>query len=175
MMPLRSCCTVLPSRLCGGELGAVETLLQFVFAAVVGVALGIAVSMAARWALCATEDSFTQTAITLLAPYVAWVLGELTQASAVLACVVGGLHLRQHFSAAVAPTTRLQARAVWNLLIFVLNGFIFILIGLQLGALREAVLSGRFGLLLIVGALVSVTAIVVRLGWCSWRRCFPGC
>jgi monovalent cation/hydrogen antiporter len=157
----------------GGSFALGQTLLQFVFAAVVGVAIGIAVGLATRWALCATEDSFTQIAITLLAPYVAWVLGESTHASAVLACVAGGLHVRQHFSAAVAPTTRLQARAVWALLIFVLNGFIFILIGLQLGALREAVPSGRFELLLIAGALVSITAIVVRLGWVPLAAVLP--
>jgi len=157
----------------GGSFVLGEALLQFVFAAVVGVALGFAVGMAVRWALCATEDSFTQIAITLLAPYVAWVLGELTHASAVLACVAGGLHVRQHFSAAVAPVTRLQARAVWDLLVFMLNGFIFILIGLQLGALRAAVPSGRFGLLLTIGALVSVTAIVVRLGWVPLAAILP--
>jgi monovalent cation/hydrogen antiporter len=157
----------------GGSFALGQTLLQFVFAAVVGVAIGIAVGLATRWALCATEDSFTQIAITLLAPYVAWVLGESTHASAVLACVAGGLHVRQYFSAAVAPTTRLQARSVWALLIFVLNGFIFILIGLQLGALREALPSGRFGLLLIAGALVSITAIVVRLGWVPLAAVLP--
>jgi CPA1 family monovalent cation:H+ antiporter len=157
----------------GGSFALGQTLLQFLFAAVVGVAIGFAAGLATRWALCATEDSFTQIAITLLAPYIAWVLGESTHASAVLACVTGGLHVRQHFSAAVAPTTRVQARSVWDLLIFVLNGFIFILIGLQLGTLREAVPSGRFGSLLIAGVLVSVTAIVVRLGWVPLAAVIP--
>jgi CPA1 family monovalent cation:H+ antiporter len=157
----------------GGSFVPGEMLLRFVFAAAVGVAIGLAVGIAARWALSATEDSFTQTAITLLAPYVAWVLGEVTQASAVLACVAGGLHLRQHFSAAVAPTTRLQARAVWDVLVFVLNGFIFILIGLQLAVLRDALPSGRFGLVVMAGALVSVAAIVVRLGWVPLAAILP--
>ncbi len=157
----------------GGSFVLGATVLQFVFAAVVGVAIGMVVGMAARWAFCATEDSFTQIAITLLAPYVAWVLGELTHASAVLACVAGGLYVRQYFSAAVAPTTRLQGRAVWNLLIFLLNGFIFILIGLQLGTLREAVPSSRVESLLIAGALVSATAIVVRLGWVPLAAVLP--
>jgi Na+/H+ antiporter len=157
----------------GGSLTLGTTFLQFVFAAVGGVVIGLGVSLATRWALCATEDSFTQIAITLLAPYIAWVVGESVHASAVLACVAGGLHVRQHFSAAVAPTTRLQARSVWDLLIFVLNGFIFILIGLQLGALREAVPSDRFGSLLIIGALVSLTAIVVRLGWVPLAALLP--
>lgn len=157
----------------GGSFVLGETLIGFVLAAVTGVVLGIAVSMATRWAICATEDSFTQIAITLLAPYVAWVLGELTHASAVLACVAGGLHVRRHFSAAVAPVTRLQAGIVWNLLVFLLNGFIFILIGLQLGALREAVPSNRFESLLVAGALVSAAAIVVRLGWVPLAAVIP--
>lgn len=150
-----------------------ETLIEFVFAAVVGVAIGIGVGMIMRWALRVTEDSFTEIAITLLAPYMAWVLGELVHASAVLACVAGGLYLRQHFSAAVAPLTRIQARAVWDLLLFVLNGVIFILIGLQLGALRDAVPSGRFGSLLVAGALVSATAILVRLAWAPLGAMLP--
>ncbi len=120
-------------------------ILEFVFAAVAGVAIGIGVGMLTRWALAATTDGLIQIGITLLAPYFAWVLGESVHASAVLACVAGGLHIRQSFSSAVAPATRIQARAVWDLLIFVLNGVIFILIGLQLGALRAAMPSGRFG------------------------------
>jgi CPA1 family monovalent cation:H+ antiporter len=150
-----------------------EALLQFVFAAVAGVAVGVAVSWFTRWSLCVTEDPFTQVAITLLAPYVAWVLGELVHASAVLACVAGGLHLRHHFSGAVAPATRIQARAVWNLLVFVLNGFIFILIGLELGALQEALPSGRFGPVVVAGAVISLTAIAVRLIWVPLAALIP--
>ena len=157
----------------GGSFVLGDTLLQFVLAAVGGVAIGIVVGKVTRWALCATTDSFTQIAITLLAPYLAWVLGEVTHASAVLACVAGGLHLRQHFSAAVAPVTRLQARAVWDLLIFILNGFIFILIGLQLGTLRAAIPAGRFGSLMLAGAAVSLTAIVVRLAWVPAAAALP--
>jgi len=150
-----------------------EALFEFVFAAVAGVAIGILVSMVGRWALCMARDSFTEIAITLLAPYVAWVLGELTHASAVLACVAGGLHVRQHFSAAVSPVTRLQGRAVWDLLIFMLHGFIFILIGLQLGTLRQAIPAGQLGLLLMTAVLISLTAILVRLGWVPLAALIP--
>jgi CPA1 family monovalent cation:H+ antiporter len=67
----------------------------------------------------------------------------------------------------------LQARAVWDLLIFILNGFIFILIGLQLAALREEIPTGRFGALLLAGALVSLTAVVIRLGWVPMSAVLP--
>jgi CPA1 family monovalent cation:H+ antiporter len=148
-------------------------LFDMVFASVAGVAIGLAVGLATRWALCAAQDTFTEIAITLLAPYVAWVLGEQAHASAVLACVAGGLYVRQYFSEGVSPVTRIQARAVWDLLIFVLNGFIFILIGLQLGALRQAASGERLGVLVASGAIISVTAIVIRLGWVPLAALIP--
>ncbi|MFO0698280.1 MAG: Na+/H+ antiporter [Nitrospira sp.] len=148
-----------------GSFSLGETLVQFLYAAVVGVAVGLLVGWLTRWALHGIDDSFTEIAVTLLAPYVAWVAAESVHASAVLSCVAGGLYLRQHFSEIVAPITRIQGRAVWELVVFLLNGVIFILIGLQLGALRAAIPSDRFGPLIVGGALISVTAILVRLGW----------
>jgi monovalent cation/hydrogen antiporter len=111
---------------------------QFVLVSGGGVIIGLLVGVVTRRALCLTGESLPQIAITLLAPYVAWIIAERAHTSAVLACVAGGLYLRQGFSVAVPPITRLQARAVWDLLIFILNGVIFILIGLELGQIREA-------------------------------------
>ena len=142
-----------------------ETLLRFVLAAAAGIGIGLLVGALARRALEWSHDSFSEIAITLICPYLAWVLAEQVQASGVLACVAGGLYIRRHFSAIVAPATRIEARAVWNLLVFVLNGVIFILIGLQLRSLFNAVPAGRMGSILLIGALVSGTAILVRLVW----------
>ena len=142
-----------------------DALWQFVLTSAGGVLIGLVVAAIVCWALRLTEDSLTETAITLLAPYAAWILAERTHTSGVLACVAGGLYLRQYFSAAVAPATRMQANAVWRLLIFVLNGVIFALIGLQLGAIREAGLSADLRTLVRLGALISLAAIVIRLIW----------
>ena len=150
-----------------------DTVLDFFMAAGVGVVVGLLVGVVARWALKLMKDSFSEIAVTLLSPYIAWVVAEQAHASGVLACVAGGLYLRQHFSEAVAPTTRIQARAVWDFLVFVLNGVIFILIGLQLGALRQAIPSEMFVPLMLSGALVSVTAIVVRLIWVPLAAWIP--
>jgi len=54
---------------------------------------------------------------------------------------------------------------VWQQFVFLLHGVVFILIGLQVGILRETVLSGRMGTLLQQGLIVSAVAIVVRLVW----------
>jgi CPA1 family monovalent cation:H+ antiporter len=149
----------------GGSFVPWEGLLDFVVSAVTGVAIGLAVGLAARHAVRLTDESFSAIAATLLAPYVAWVAAERLHVSAVLACVTGGLYVRQHFSAIVAPTTRIQARAVWDLLVFVLNGVVFILIGLQLATLRQSIPGPAMATLLWQGAVLSVAAVVVRLVW----------
>src|SRR5262245_27407365 len=142
-----------------------ETLWQFVLAAAVGVAIGLAIGALTREALHHSEDSMVETAITLLAPYAAWIAAERLHASEVLACVVGGLYVRRGFSAAVPPTTRIQARAVWELLVFVLNGVIFVLIGLQLRAIRDEGLIENPVRLVVYGAVISAVAIAIRLVW----------
>jgi CPA1 family monovalent cation:H+ antiporter len=149
----------------GGPFVLWESLAQFVLSAVAGVVIGIGVGFAVRHPLGLTDETFAAIAVTLVAPYVAWVVAESLHASAVLACVAGGLYLRQHFSAIVAPVTRIQGRAVWDLLIFLLNGIIFILIGLQLATLRQSIPAQELWSLLWQGAVVSATAIAVRLVW----------
>jgi CPA1 family monovalent cation:H+ antiporter len=148
-----------------GAFAVNEIAAQFVLASVGGLAVGLVVGVVTRWALRFTSDSLADIAVTLVAPYAAWIVAERLHASAVLACVMGGLYVRQSFSEVVSPATRLQARAVWDLLVFVLNGLIFILIGLQLASLRQAGLSTPWPTLLVHGAVISVTAILVRLAW----------
>lgn len=150
-----------------------ETLWQFVLAAVGGIAVGLTIGYLARKALHYAEDSLVETAITLLAPYGAWILAERMHASAVLACVAGGLYIRQGFSAGMPPMTRIQARAVWDLLVFVLNGVIFVMIGLQLRTIRDAGLIESPAQLLVFGAVTSLVAIVIRLVWVPLATAIP--
>jgi CPA1 family monovalent cation:H+ antiporter len=137
----------------------------FVVAAAGGVAIGLAVSALATLSLRWIADSMTEIAVSLLSPYIAWILADRVGTSAVLACVAGGLFARRVWGRAVAPATRLEARAVWGLLIFALNGVIFILIGLQLRTLAESVGRDELGALAWQGVLVSLAAIVTRLVW----------
>ena len=150
-----------------------ETLWQFVLAAVGGVAIGLAVGYVTREALHHAEDGLVETAITLLAPYAAWILAERVHTSAVLACVVGGIYVRRGFSTAVPPATRIRARAVWDLLVFVLNGVIFVLIGLQLRAIRDAGLGESPARVVMYGAVISAVAIGIRLVWVPLAAVIP--
>ncbi len=145
----------------------------FVLAAVGGVAIGLAVAWIALLALARLHDPLTEIAITLLAPYIAWSLAERAHTSAVLACVAGGLLLRRLFSRIVGPATRLQGRAVWDLLLFALNGVIFILIGLSLRALAGSVPPGALPALIGCGLLISAAAIGTRLVWVPIATAVP--
>lgn len=139
--------------------------LDFVYAASVGVAIGLVVGWVVHLVLRALDDAVSEIATTLLAPYAAWAIAESLHASAVLACVAGGLLVRRSFSRDVAPATRMQALAVWQLLLFLLNGAIFILIGLQLSLIRERIAPGTVPGLILQSAAITATAIVVRLVW----------
>jgi CPA1 family monovalent cation:H+ antiporter len=71
------------------------------------------------------------------------------------------------------PVTRIQARAVWDLLVFVLNGVIFVMIGLQLRTIRDAGLIESPAQLLGFGAVISLVAIVTRLVWVPLATAIP--
>ncbi len=142
-----------------------EAVVRFFIDAAVGALLGLVVSWCvvrmARW----TKDSLAETLMTIAAPYLAWVAAESIHVSAVLACVAGGVYLRQHFSTVISPMSRLQSRAVWDLIVFVINALIFLILGLQFGTLMKEVPEGTLGAVLMAGVAISIVAIVLRMVW----------
>lgn len=142
-----------------------ESLVRFFIDAGVGILIGLLVAWliirAVRW----TNDALAEVLLTLAAPYVAWVAAESMHVSAVLACVAGGVYLQQHLSTAVGPASRLQTRATWELVSFLLNAAIFLLLGAELVTLIESVPRGSLGVIFESGAIVTAVAIVARLLW----------
>lgn len=115
-----------------------------------------------------------QILVSLATPYFAYLLGESIHASGVLATVACGLYLGRSASEVLSSRTRLDARAVWNTIEFALNGFVFIVIGLQLPSILNGIRPNGHGSLdwprMIAGAaLVSGIVIALRLLWM-----FPG-
>jgi CPA1 family monovalent cation:H+ antiporter len=129
--------------------------------ALVGLLVGWLIIRAMRW----TRDALAETLLTVAGPYVAWVLAERLHVSAVLACVVGGLYLGQHLSTAVGPMSRLQTRSIWDLIVFLLNATIFLLLGVQFTELLPRVPAGELGAVVRAGIGVGLVAIVIRLAW----------
>ncbi|MBC7841746.1 MAG: Na+/H+ antiporter [Gemmatimonadaceae bacterium] len=129
--------------------------------ALIGIAVGWCVVRVARW----TKDSLAETLLTIAAPYLAWVAAESIHVSAVLACVAGGVYVRQHFSTVISPMSRLQSRAVWDLIVFIINALVFLILGLEFGPIVKQVPVGTLRSVLLAGVAISMVAIVVRLAW----------
>lgn len=142
-----------------------EAIVRFFLDAGVGVMVGLAVGWLTIAVARRTRDELAETMLTLAAPYAAWVLAETLHVSAVLACVAGGLYTRQHLSMAVGPRSRIQSRAVWDLLVFTLNALIFILLGLQFAELIQNAGTSAFDDAVKYGVLMGVVVMAVRLVW----------
>ncbi|MCC2545926.1 Na+/H+ antiporter [Hymenobacter sp. BT175] len=105
------------------------------------------------------------TVLTFLAPYAMYLLAEQFHFSGVLAVVSGGLLLSQRSHRVFDADTRLQAASVWSSVGFVLNGLVFILIGLQLPVAVQGLGSYSLGQAIGYGLIISVIVILIRLLW----------
>ncbi len=144
--------------------------INFFYVAGLGIAVGLIIGYVFFWIHKITpNNSTTDTTFTLLTPYAAYLLAEEFHASGVLSVVAAGLFLSPRSSQVFSNRTRLQATAVWDTMIFILNGVIFILIGLQLPIILRHITSDSIGMLFLYGAVVSLAAVVARILWV-----FPG-
>ncbi len=150
-----------------------ELVVRFFVDALVGILLGLLVGWLLVWATRRTQDTLAEIVLTLVGPYLAWTMAEYLHVSAVLACVAGGIYVRQHFSTIVSPATRVQARAVWDLLLFGLNSLVFLLLGAEFGNLLEAVPGDTLRSVGTTGLLLSLLVIVVRLVWVPLATVVP--
>ncbi len=127
---------------------------------VAGVALEFATRLMARFEL---SDSLIDNLAFLFIPYAAYLLAESVHVSGVLATVAAGVYMGRRSAIIYGPDTRLVGRSVWMLINYLLNGFVFLLIGLQL---RQIVESPTFSPREItIGLIVSLVAILTRIAW----------
>ena len=142
-----------------------DAAVRFVWGAVGGIAVGLVVGWVVIWLWRHLEDVPVEILVSFLAAYAAYLPAELLGASGVLAAVAAGLYVGRFEARVARSETRMQGRAVWDTAIFLINGLVFILIGLQVsgvvGRISGRDLVGLIGL----GLLVSFTVIVVRFAW----------
>jgi CPA1 family monovalent cation:H+ antiporter len=136
--------------------------LQFPVVAGGGILIGLAMAFIVRRIHERIEQPNIETAITLLTPYAAYLLAEECHTSGVLAVVATGIALSRHAHRIFSPQTRLIVMSFWAFFIFVLNGLVFILIGLQLPTILRSV---RIPLVTALGyaGLVCLALIVIRM------------
>ena len=112
-----------------------------------------------------THNSIVETSLTMLAPYIAYLSAEHIHVSGVLAVVCAGLMVTWRAPEIFSYQTRLRTRAVWDTVIFLLNGIVFILIGLQLPGILKEIKEYSFIELLGYGLIISLVTILVRIIW----------
>ncbi|HEY3111422.1 MAG TPA: Na+/H+ antiporter [Chloroflexota bacterium] len=135
-----------------------------------GIAVGLLVALPIEQLRRRINDPPVEIVISLLTPFAAYLPAEELGLSGVLAAVAAGLYLGQRASSLMEAETRLSGRAVWDTLVFVLNGLVFILIGLQLPGILAGLAGRGAAELLALGGLVSLTVVAVRLVWVGLAR-----
>lgn len=138
---------------------------QFFIVSLGGIALGLLIGGLAAMFHCRVDDTPVEITASLITPYAAYVLAERLHVSGVLAVVTAGLFLGWRAPQLLTSSTRLQAGPFWNMVEFLLNGFVFMLIGFKL---PEAIrlLNGRpFGQVAGYAFGISLAIILIRIVW----------
>jgi monovalent cation/hydrogen antiporter len=143
----------------GGSFSLMEAAGEFVLAGVGGIVLGLVVGRVSAEVRRRLDDPPIEIAVSLFTGYAAFLPAHELDLSGVLAAVTAGLYVGWHAPTVASPQTRLQGFAFWEILGFLLNSALFILIGLQLAPILEG-LSGQ-STLEAAGYAAAITGIVV--------------
>lgn len=141
-----------------------EAAVSFVFVIVMGIAIGLlvgAIFYAVHRYLPTTSS--IEIVLTLVTPYVMYYVAEHFHFSGVLAVVSGGLFLSYKRRRLLSVESRIQAANVWTNLVFVLNGLIFLLIGLELPIITKQLGDISLGSAILYGLVISIVLMVTRL------------
>jgi len=148
---------------------ATDAVLRLTYLIIAGIAVGLVTGWIVNWIEQRIDDGPIEIAISILVPYAAYFTADALHASGVLAVVACGLYLTRRSAEFFSPGVRLQAGAVWDALSYVLNGLVFVLIGLQLPYVLAGIHGYSLGTLVLYGALFGGLVIALRVIWV-----FPG-
>jgi len=144
----------------------VEFLRVSIMGVIVGLIFGKLFCMAHKW--LPTTPSI-DTALSFIAPYLMYIGAEHFEYSGVLATVSGGLYLSFHSQEIFGYNSRMQVTYTWETITFLLNGIVFILIGLQLPETMNGLGQYSIGSAITYGVVISLVTIFIRILWV-----FPG-
>jgi Na+/H+ antiporter len=165
-----------------GTFSIVDAGSTFVVSAVGGLAVGLAMGYLTVLFVRRVDDPVFSVVVTFVAPLAAYLPAQQLELSGVLACVAAGIYVGRKAPRFMSSAVRVSGGAAWQILLFLINGSVFILIGLQLPRVLTN-LAGRSPLeLLGLAAAVSFTAIAARFVWVfalmyvpkRWRRARTG-
>jgi Na+/H+ antiporter len=161
-----------------GAFSAGEAGIELLVAAPGGVLVGVAVAWAGSRVLRRVTEAPVENTLKLLLPYATWLAAERLHLSGVLAVLACGLWMSLRGMDAISVAARLQARQLWDWLVFVLEGLSFVLIGLQLRTVLAGIQDRSPAQLAWEALLLNLVVVAVRLAWvypAAWlpRRLWP--
>ncbi|MBT2501707.1 Na+/H+ antiporter [Curtobacterium sp. ISL-83] len=130
-----------------------------------GALIGFVLAWVVRKLRNRIDDPLQETVLTILTPFVAYLVAESVGSSGVLAVVISGLALSQVAPRRDRAAARRKSNAFWSLLTFLLNASLFVLVGLQLQSAVRALNANAIMSGLVSVAIVSVALIVVRIAF----------
>lgn len=106
-----------------------------------------------------------ETGLSLLTPFLSYLAAEQLHTSGILSVVTTGITISRHSQEIFTYQTRMQTKVVWDTLIFLMNGFIFIFIGLQFPVILNQITGYSLPELLAYGAIIGFATVFVRILW----------
>jgi CPA1 family monovalent cation:H+ antiporter len=148
-----------------GTFSIPHSLLRFVEVSAGGIAIGVTVGWVVGLIRRHVHDAGTALTISLITPYVAFIPANEAHLSGVLATATAGVYLGAQAQGLFQPSVRLRAQSFWEMLVFLLNSALFVLLGLQLRPVIDGL--GNYSPLALVayGALTSAVVVCLRLLW----------
>jgi monovalent cation/hydrogen antiporter len=139
--------------------------LRLIYLVTAGIGIGLLVAWIVHWLELHIDDAPIELTLGLVSAYTAYIVAEELRASGVLAVITAGFYLSRKSAMFFSPPVRLQAYALWDTIDFVLNGLVFVLIGLQLPLILAGLHS--YSRLTLLGDAVAISALVIalRLVW----------
>jgi monovalent cation/hydrogen antiporter len=148
-----------------GDFSAFNAAARFGLIVLGEIAFGIAVG----WAMLAlrhlANEPRAEVLLALITPFLAFWLPHELSGSGVIACVAAGLWVSWHGPRQIRPATRLQGFFIWDLVTWAIESLVFLLTGLQAKHLAAGLTGEGWQRLLLAGALVSLTIVIVRFVW----------
>jgi monovalent cation/hydrogen antiporter len=158
----------------GGGFSLAYATWKFVAAAVGGLLIGLAVGYVLRLGRHLLRDPLVANTASLATPFLAYLAGEEAHVSGVLAVVIAGLMAGHDPPSGESGASRLQTSAVWRLVDFLLEGFVFLLIGQQLPAVLRGLGDEPPGRTVAAIAVTLLTVLTVRPLWLFLTQIVPG-
>ena len=149
----------------GGTFSLLDTSGRVVLNVAGGIAIGLAVGWAVRQVRRRLDDPPIEVAIAVLSGYLAYLPAEAAGVSGVLAAVTIGVYMGWHTPELTNERTRLTGDAFWEILVFLVNALVFVLVGLQLRRIVDALSGLSSPRITGYAVLVCATVIVVRIVW----------